>query len=128
VAHCATAAVAQAGEYVALSWCQALSIVSFSEVPPPRLLAHITQVLSSAFGSSAFLMLSHTKGQPLDALLHQLLGYCMAAAALAILAQGLMRWQSYVLDAARSLAVILEVRAARQCHHESWFEPGRGRR
>jgi hypothetical protein len=125
--------VAQAGEYVALSWCQALSIVSVSEVPPPPPpcphhagLPHF--FLSSAFGSSAFLMLSHTKGQPLDALLHQLLGYCMAAAALAILAQGLMRWQSYVPDAARSLAVILEVRAARQCHHESWFEPGRGRR
>lgn len=67
--------------------------------------------LSAAFGSSAFLMLSHTKGEPLDALLHQLLGYCMAAAAVAVLVQGFVgRGQGgFALNAGKSLAVIMEV-------------------
>lgn len=75
--------------------------------------------LSAAFGSSSFLMLSHSKADPLDALLHQLLGYCMAAVAAAVLAQGAVQAvqaskkgssQAYALSAAKSLALIMEVR------------------
>jgi hypothetical protein len=67
--------------------------------------------LSAAFGSSGFLMLAHTKGEPLDGLLHQLLGYCMVAVAVVVLVQGasLRGGQSYGLNAAKSLAVIMEV-------------------
>lgn len=73
--------------------------------------------LGAAFGSSGFLMLAHTKGQPLDGLLHQLLGGCMVAVALLALAQasgtaaGRRGRRSYGLEAARSLAVIMEVGA-----------------
>lgn len=76
--------------------------------------------LSVAFGSSSFLMLSHSKGDPLDALLHQLLGYCMAAVAAAVLAQGAVQAkkgssQAYALSAAKSLALVMEVRCVLGC-------------
>jgi len=65
--------------------------------------------LSAAFGTSAYLMLAHTKAEPLDALVHRLLGYCMAAVAVAVLAQAAIRGRSFALNAAKSLALIMEV-------------------
>jgi hypothetical protein len=53
-------------------------------------------------------MLSHAKAEMLDALLHRLLGMCMAAVAAAVIAHGV--WpRSFALGAAKSLALILEV-------------------
>lgn len=71
--------------------------------------------LSAAFGSSGYLMLAHTKGEPLDGLLHQLLGCCMVAVAVVVLVQGASPRgsQSYGLNAAKSLAIIMEVGSER---------------
>lgn len=77
------------------------------QVPLPLGVPHF--FLSSAFGSSAFLMLAHTKGDPLDGLVHRLLGYCMTAVAVTVLAQGVVGRRSYGLDAAKSLALIMQV-------------------
>jgi hypothetical protein len=53
-------------------------------------------------------MLSHAKEEPLDGLLHRLLGLCMAAVAAAVMAHGV--WpRNFALGAAKSLALLMEV-------------------
>jgi hypothetical protein len=83
-------------------------------VPLPLGVPHF--FLSSAFGSSAFLMLSHTKAKPLDGLVHRLLGYCMAAVAVMVLAQGVVGRRSYGLNAAKSLALVMQVSKTGSVH------------
>lgn len=73
--------------------------------PLPAPLPHAS--LSSAFSASAFLMLSHTKAEPLDGLVHHLLGLCMAAVAAAVMGDGVWRG-SFAWGAAKSLALMME--------------------
>eukprot|EP00879_Flechtneria_rotunda_P026539 GHRR01028304.1.p1 GENE.GHRR01028304.1~~GHRR01028304.1.p1 ORF type:complete len:203 (+),score=66.65 GHRR01028304.1:453-1061(+) len=63
--------------------------------------------LSLGFGTSAFLMLAHTKPEPLDGLVHQLLGLCMAGVSVTVLASGI--WpRSFAVGAAKSLMLMME--------------------